>query len=484
MGHLGSQLSQRDGIGFAVLDKADTENPGHVVGWLTDPDFRVRAAQAMTPDGGAELRVRENTGSPWRHLATWAPEDNLCSGIAFTPEGTGIYLRDSRDANTMRLVEVDIATGTRKVVASDPHYDIGNVIIHPRTHELQAATFVKGRGQVHVLDPGIEQDIEVIRKIHHGDFFLLNRDSADKHWLIGFTTDDGPTPYYAYNRQTQKATFLFTDRPKLEQYTLAPMTSVVLKARDGLTLHGYLTLPVGVEAKNLPMVLNVHGGPWQRDVWGYDPEVQWLANRGYACLQVNFRGSTGYGKEFLNAGNREWGGKMHDDLIDAVHWAIKEGIADPERIGIYGWSYGGYAALVGAAFTPDVFACAIDGCGPSNIITLTNSIPPYWKPMRKLFDERVGNADTEEEFLKSRSPLFKADQIETPLLIIQGANDPRVKQAESERIVHALRSKGKAVEYIVFPDEGHDLTRPENRLKFCAAAEAFLAKHLGGRAEK
>jgi dipeptidyl aminopeptidase/acylaminoacyl peptidase len=231
------------------------------------------------------------------------------------------------------------------------------------------------------------------------------------------------------------------------------------------------------------MVLNVHGGPWARDLWGYDPEAQWLANRGYACLQVNYRGSTGYGKRFLNAGNREWGAKMHDDLVDAVGWAVENGIADPERVAIYGGSYGGYAALVGATFTPDLFRCAVDFVGPSNLITLIRGIPPYWKTLVAVFYERVGNPETEKEFLESRSPLFRVDQIKIPMLIAQGANDPRVKQAESEQIVAAMAEKGIDHEYLLFPDEGHGFAKPENRLKFYAAAERFLAKHLGGRSQ-
>ncbi len=462
----------------------DTENPGDVIEWLADPDLKIRGARAMTADGGAQLYVRESVNSPWRPLVTWGPEDNLCSGIGFTPDGKGVYLRDSRGADTVRLVQIDIPTGRQTVLASDSEYDLTSVIIHSRTHQVQAVNFLKERSHWQVLDLAIKKDVDAIQKVHTGDFFLLNRDSADKNWLIGFTTDEGPIPYYVYSRETQEAKFLFTSRPKLEQYMLAPMKPITFKARDGLTLHGYLTLPVATEPRNLPTVLRVHGGPWARDVWGYSPEAQWMANRGYACLEINFRGSTGYGKRFLNAGNRNWGAKMHDDLIDGVNWAIQEGIADTKRIAIYGGSYGGYAALAGAAFTPDVFVCAVDLCGPSNIVTLIKSIPPYWEPMRKLFDERVGNVDAEKEFLESRSPLFKADQIKIPLLIGQGANDPRVKQAESEQIVEALRSKGKPVEYIVFPDEGHGLARPENRLKFYAMAEVFLAKHLGGLAEK
>jgi dipeptidyl aminopeptidase/acylaminoacyl peptidase len=231
------------------------------------------------------------------------------------------------------------------------------------------------------------------------------------------------------------------------------------------------------------MVLDVHGGPWHRDVWGYDPEAQWLANRGYACLQINFRGSTGYGKAFLNAGNREWGGKMHDDLVDAVRWAIERGVADPNRVAVYGGSYGGYAALVGAAFTPGLFRCAVDIVGPSNLITFIETVPPYWSSYLEMLYHRVGHPITDREFLESRSPLSRAEEIRIPLLIAQGANDPRVKQSESEQIVAALRDKGIDHQYLLFPDEGHGFAKPENRLKFYQVAEGFLAKHLGGRAE-
>jgi enterochelin esterase-like enzyme len=299
--------------------------------------------------------------------------------------------------------------------------------------------------------------------------------------VVAYSADLTPTDYYLYDRKSQKLTHLFAARPELAKYKLAPMQPVTIRSRDGLELVCYLTLPVGVEPKNLPLVLMVHGGPWARDHWGYDSSAQWLANRGYAVLQVNYRGSSGFGKKFLHAGDREWAGKMHDDLIDAVNWAVKQGYADPKRVAIYGGSYGGYAALVGATFTPDVFRCAVDVVGPSNLITMWNSIPPYWEPYRKLIAQRVGE---DEAFLKSRSPLFKADQIKIPLLIAQGANDPRVKQAESEQIVEAVRKAGKPVEYLLFSDEGHGFARPENRLKFYGAMEQFLVKHLpGGRAE-
>ena len=286
-----------------------------------------------------------------------------------------------------------------------------------------------------------------------------------------------------YDRAAREATLLFTNQPKLESLPLAQMQPVSLPSRDGLTLRGYLSTPVGLAGDKPPAVLFVHGGPWGRDTWGFQPWVQWLANRGYAVLQVNFRGSAGYGKAFLNAGNREWAGKMHDDLIDAVRWVVDEGIADPKRVAIMGGSFGGYATLVGLTFTPDVFAAGVDIVGPSSLATLLRNIPPYWEPVRPMLTYRVGDVETEEEFLKSRSPLFFAERITRPLLIGQGANDPRVKQAESDQIVETMRKSGKPVEYVVYTDEGHGFARPENRLHFYARAEQFLARYLGGRAE-
>lgn len=459
------------------------ENPGTVAGWVADANLKVRGAQVMRQDGGFDLNIRDDESSPWKTVVTWGPDDNFSGPVGFTKDGKSIFLQDSRGANATRLVKLDIGSTKLAVLAEDPQYDVSNVLVHPKTYEVQAVSFLKERNEWLVLDKSVQDDFNAIKKVHPGDFFFNNRDQADKTWLVGFTADDGPVSYYAYSRDAKTATFLFYARPELTKYKLAKMMPVSYTSRDGLMVHGYLTFPVGMEPKNLPMVLNVHGGPWGRDTWGYNGEAQWFANRGYACLQINFRGSTGYGKQFVNAGNREWGAKMHNDLIDGVNWAIKQGYADPKRTAIYGGSYGGYAALVGAAFTPDVFACAVDIVGPSNIVTLIRSIPPYWSTYRKVFDVRVGNIDTEEEFLKSRSPLFKADQIKIPMLIAQGANDPRVKQAESEQIVNALKKAGKPVEYIVFPDEGHGFARPENRLKFYAAAESFLAKYIGGRAE-
>ena len=462
-----------------------TKNPGNIVGWVTDANFKVRGALAMAPDGSMHLQVRQNEESEWTEIVTWGPEDNQTSGpIGFTLDGQSIYLQDSRDYNAGRLVKMDIATGAITVIAEDPEYDVGSTMIHPDTREIQAVAFDRDRLEWSVLDDSIKADFEYIRGLHRGDFSVSSRDDADATWIVAFTVDNGPVPFYAYDRKTRTATFLFDNQPALNKYTLATMEPISFTSRDGLTIHGYLTLPPGEERKNLPLVLNVHGGPWARDDWGYRPDVQWFANRGYVCLQVNYRGSTGYGKAFMNAGNKEWGGKMHDDLVDAVNWAVERGIADPKKVSIFGGSYGGYAALVGATFTPDVFCCAVDIVGPSNIITLIQTIPPYWAPLVSIFHQRVGDPSTEEEFLKSRSPLFKVDQIKIPMLIGQGANDPRVKQAESEQIVEAMKSKGIPYEYMLFPDEGHGFAKPENRLKFYAAAEKFLAKYMGGRFEE
>jgi dipeptidyl aminopeptidase/acylaminoacyl peptidase len=460
------------------------KNPGNIMNWVTDAHFKVRGAVTALPDGGTELLVRDGEHSEWRKLVTWDADDSLTSGpIDFTLDGQAIYLQDSRNFNSGRLVKLNIAMGDITVIAEDPQYDVGNVIVHPDTHEVQAVAFNKDRNEWVVLDESILRDFGNIGGIQRGDFFIISRDNADTTWVVAFTVDNGPVKFYAYDRKIQKATFLFDNQPELNKYTLATMKPIIFTGRDGLTIHGYLTLPQGEQKTDLPMVLNVHGGPWGRDAWGYRPDAQWFANRGYACLQVNFRGSTGYGKNFVNAGDREWGRNMHNDLVDAVQWTIDKGIADPKKVAIFGGSYGGYAALVGATFTPDLFCCAVDIVGPSNLNTLIRTIPPYWSTFLATFHKRVGNPDTEEEFLNSRSPLFRVDQIKIPILIGQGANDPRVKEAESEQIVEVMKRKGIEYEYMLFPDEGHGFAKPENRLKFFAAAEKFLAKQLGGRYE-
>ena len=459
------------------------KNPGSVMGWVADADHRVRAALAATPKGGTELLVRDEPEDGWRSLLTWSPEDALTSApYGFTLDGQSLYLVDSRNSNTARLVRMTIASGEIVVLAEDPEYDVSGAVVHPDTKEIQMVAFTRARTDWVALDAAVEADLKEIAKLNPGDFELVSRTHGDDVWVVAYTEDNHPVSYYVYDRTQRRAEFLFYSRPALAQYALAHMEPISFEARDGLTIHGYLTLPPGTRGP-LPMVLNVHGGPWHRDTWGYDPESQWLANRGYACLQVNFRGSTGYGKRFLNAGDREWGGKMHDDLVDAVHFAVERGYADAERIAIYGGSYGGYAALVGATFTPDLFCCAVDIVGPSNLITFIETIPPYWSTYLEMLYDRVGEPAGDAEFLKSRSPLYRVDDIRIPMLIAQGANDPRVKQAESEQIVAVMREKGIEHEYLLFEDEGHGFAKPENRLKFYAAAERFLARQLGGRYE-
>ncbi|MDP9070880.1 MAG: S9 family peptidase [Actinomycetota bacterium] len=472
------QLDLRSGDLEKVAD-----NPG-LVDWVVDVDLRVRCGVAPTPDGGLAVMVRDTEGDEWRVLLAVGQEDAMTTQpVGFTADGSALYLISSKDANAGRLVRLDLAGGEPDVVAEDATYDVAAVIAHPDSRHIQMVGFQRERLQWQVLDPALADDAAAMADLHPGDLNVVGRDDADRVWLLAFTADDGPVSYYSFDRQSKEATFLFDHQPALSRYTLAPMEPFSYTARDGLTVHGYLTFPPGVERRRLPTVLNVHGGPWARDVWGFNPEAQWLANRGYLCVQVNFRGSTGYGKDFVNAGDREWGAKMHDDLVDAVAWVVDQGYADRERVAISGGSYGGYAALVGAAFTPDVFCCAVDIVGPSSIKTFIESIPPYWAPLVAVLHTRVGHPETEEDLLWSRSPLSRVGDIKIPLLIAQGANDPRVKQAESEQIVAALRAKGIEHEYLLFEDEGHGFAKPENRLRFFAAAERFLARHLGGRFE-
>ncbi len=464
----------------------DTENPGDVIGFVADAMFGIRMAQAATPDGGTEIRIREeaNSSSPWKSWKKVGP-DEILTFLGFAADGKSAYLRTSIGSDTSKVILESIETGESRVIASSPKTDATGFLIHPTKHLIQAVGFEPGRNEWVVVDPDVAGDFDAIAKLNDGDFSIVSRDTADATWLVAFTSDRGPLRYYAWDRASKKGTFLFVHQPKLEGLKLATMTPVTIPARDGLELNAYLTLPVGVQPKNLPMVLLVHGGPWARDSWGFNPVAQWFANRGYACLMVNFRGSTGYGKKHLYAGNKQWGLKMHDDLVDSVEWAVKTGVADPKKVAIFGGSYGGYAALAGVTFTPELFACAVDIVGPSNLKTLVQSIPPYWKPMRSTFDVRMGNIDDpkDAELLKAASPLFKADKIVRPLMIGQGANDPRVKQAESEQIVAAIeKAKGK-VTYVLYPDEGHGFRRPENNIDFNARAEAFLGKYLGGRVE-
>ena len=395
------------------------ENPGNIVGWIPDNDFNARAAQAATQDGGFELLVRDTDSDPFRTLVTWSPEENG-RPYSFTNDGQSLYIGDSRESNVTRLKTINIETGAETVIAQDARVDLGSIIVHPTKYHIQAVSFNYDRDRWQILDKDIEADLEALHKIGDGEFTIVARDRADKTWLLAFDSDIAPTKYYTYNRDTKKPEFMFSVHPDLEKYQFSQMKFVEIPTSDGLTLPCYLTLPAGVEPKNLPIVLNVHGGPWSRDEWGFNPEVQWMANRGWAVLQVNFRGSTGFGKAFVNAGNNQWGDKMQDDLTEAVQWAVKEGYADPSKVAIYGGSYGGYATLAGAAFTPELYACGVDIVGPSNIMTLIASVPPYWEPLLKLFHYRVGDPAVDSARLHAQSPLFSADKIRIPLLIGPG----------------------------------------------------------------
>ncbi len=463
-----------------------------------DDHFRLRHASSMNEKGGTEYVTNARAMTPaaepeWKPWFTVAMEDEMTtSPIGYSDDGQTAYLLDSRGRNTGALFAQDLATGKQSLLAEHPKADAGGVLSDPKTSAPQAVQFDYLRAEWTLLDKSLQGDVDYLKTVADGEWNVTSRTLDDRLWTVAFLVDNGPARTYFYDRAAKKATLLYVNNARLDGQPLVKMHPVVIKARDGMELVSYLTLPPGADAdgdgkpeRASPLVLNVHGGPWARDNWGFDPEAQWLANRGYAVLQVNFRGSTGFGKAHVNAGNREWAAKMHDDLLDARQWAIDQGVAEAKKTAVYGGSYGGYAALVAATFTPDVFACNVSVVGPSNINTLLSTIPPYWEPGLAMFAARVGDHRSEEgrKFLESRSPLSLVGKITRPLLIGQGANDPRVKQAESDQIVKAMNDKGIPVTYVLFPDEGHGFARPPNRLAFYAVAEAFLAQHLGGRVQ-
>jgi len=461
-------------------------------GFEVDDDFKVRLASNMTQDGDIEIFKPGEDGT-WKLFMKIKMEDAISARFAgFNKTNEEIYLVDSSDRNTAALYTLDLNSGWKSLAAEDARSDFNGAMIHPTEKNLLAVAFYYDKLQWKIIEPSIAEDMEYLANLESGEVRVVSSSLDFKIWIVAYTVDNGPTRYYYYDRSKKQAEFLFTDREKLDDMPLSRRIPVVITSRDGLDLLSYYTLPLGSDAdddglpdKPLPMVLNVHGGPWSRDFWGLDATHQWLANRGYAVLSVNFRGSTGFGKNFTNAGDLEWGRKMQDDLIDAVNWSIDQGIADPERIAIMGGSYGGYAVLAGLSLSPQLFACGVDIVGPSNLITLLQSVPPYWKPEIEQWTKRVGDYRTEEgrKLLQDRSPLNYAHRIERPLLIGQGANDPRVKQNESDQIVKAMQENGLPVTYVLYADEGHGFARPENRLSFYAIAEAFLAEYLGGRYE-
>jgi dipeptidyl aminopeptidase/acylaminoacyl peptidase len=458
----------------------------------TDHDFRVRFAYQIMPDGAGRLFQPDGAGG-WKDFQTVPYEDLLATRPrGFDKTGGVLFMSDSRGRNTAALTAVVVDTGEAKLIAENPKSDLGSVLFHPTEKTIEAVSFDYLRSEWQVIDPALADDFKYLRTVADGDFNIPSRSLDNQHWIVEYVMDNGPQRYYLYDRATRRASFLFTDRPALENRSLARMNPVVIKSRDGLDLVSYLSLPPwadrdedGRPSQPLPMVLLVHGGPNDRDHWGYNPEHQLLTNRGYAVLSVNFRYSLGFGKDFHNAGVRQWGAKMHDDLLDAVDWAVAQKIADPKRVGIMGASYGGYATLVGLTFTPERFACGVDMVGISNLVTWLNTLPAYWQPVIQAYKDRIGDHTTPEgrEFLLSRSPLNYVERIERPLLVVQGANDARVKKSESDQIVKALESKRIAVTYVVLPDEGHWDWRPENFLAVYAVVESFLARELGGRQE-
>ncbi len=460
--------------------------------FISDDNHKLRFANKSTGDGGTEIVQLSETGKIEPFLKIPAQDAMNTNTAGFDKTGNVLLMRDSRDRNTAALVALDLNSGATSVLAEDPRVDVGMLARHPTDNTVQAVLLNWQRREWKVLDDGVRVDFDILGKLEDSEFMIPSRTLDDQKWIVSCSVDNGPTRFYLYDRLSKKAQFLFSSQKDLEQYKLARMHPIVIRSRDEMELVSYLSLPPDSDPNNdgrpdrpVPMVLSVHGGPWGRDMWGYNATHQWLADRGYAVLSVNFRGSTGFGKAFVNAADHEWAGKMHDDLIDAVNWAVAEKIAQPDKIAIMGGSYGGYATLVGLTFTPKIFACGVDLVGPSSLVTLLNTVPPYWLPAIDRWKTRVGDHETEDgrAFLLSRSPLTRVDQISRPLLIGHGANDPRVKRSESDQIVKAMQQKQIPVTYVLYSDEGHGFARPPNRMSFNAVAEAFLAQHLGGRFE-
>jgi dipeptidyl aminopeptidase/acylaminoacyl peptidase len=466
------------------------QNTQEFTGFDTDLDLRPKLALKNLADGGEIFR---RSGGKWVSLLKFGQPDSLTTAtIAIEASGNTALMQSSVGRDKSALVRVDIGSGKQAVLGSSEQADVESVWTHPRTRAPQAYTVNYLKPEISVLDKALQKDVDLLTRELGDGFAIGNRTLDDNFWTVATNDALAPSSSYLYDRKAGKLTKLFDTRPALAKAPLVPMQSLELKARDGMTLVSYLSLPPGSDENGdgipenpVPLVLNVHGGPWGRDTYGFDNEHQWLANRGYAVLAVNFRASTGFGKAFVNAGDKEWGNKMHHDLLDAIDWAVKQKITTPDKVAIYGGSYGGYATLAGLTLTPDAFACGVDIVGPSNLQTLIGSIPPYWKAFYEEFATRIGDPRTEEgrKLLAERSPLTHAGQIKKPLLIAQGANDPRVKQAESDQIVKAMKEKNIPVTYVLYPDEGHGFARPENRTAFYAIAEGFLAQCLGGRYE-
>jgi dipeptidyl aminopeptidase/acylaminoacyl peptidase len=469
------------------------KNEGGYASVIADKQLNVRALAKARPDGGVDYYRMAGGAVEATPFVQVGLDDSLTTGpLGFTTDGKTLYWADSRERDTAALVAQDFATGANKVVAQDARADITSGLFDVRTGRLQVYDLERLRHEYVPLDASLGTDLKHLQKTVNGDFRVTGRSDQDDKWIVEVDPVTGPVSDWLYDRNSKRLVRLFDTRPELTGAPLVPMFAQEIKSRDGLNLVSYLSLPksadpngTGKAAHPVPLVLFVHGGPWARDRFGANPYHQWLANRGYAVLSVNYRGSTGFGKGFISKGNLQWGRKMHDDLLDAVDWAVNSGITTRDKVAIMGGSYGGYATLAGLTFTPSTFACGVDIVGPSNLFTLLQTIPPYWEAGKQQFYKRMGDPTTEEgrTLLKERSPLNFADRITKPLLIGQGANDPRVNVRESDQIVAAMDAKHIPVTYIVFPDEGHGFARPVNNIAFNAVAENFLASCLGGRAE-
>ena len=469
------------------LDLA-VENPGRQSGYLIDNAGQIRVTTQSTPTGASEILVRAKDGDPWRMLlSTPASED--VTPLRIAPDGRHLYVESNTGTvNLSRLLLLDLDTGKETLIESDPQneVDFGSAVFSDVTDSLIATTYIGDTVRIYPRSKKVAKLVADVRKLHDGTPNINSSTADEDKYIVSFNSPTDPGATYLYDAQTGKSKFLFRPRPWLKPAELSNVTPVLFTARDGLKIHGYLTTPRGVEAKNLPMVLLVHGGPWGRDNWGYQSEAQLLANRGYGVLQVNYRGSTGYGKDFYNAAVKEFAGKMHTDLLDGVNWAVQQGIANPKKVGIYGGSYGGYATLVGVTFSPDAFACGVDYVGPSSLVTLVESFPPYWRPfMEGSWYRFVGDPAKagERADMLARSPLSRVDSIRVPLLVVQGANDPRVTRLEADQLVAALRDRGVKVKYIVAPNEGHGFANPDNRLALYRSMEQFFGDCLGGRVQ-
>jgi len=462
-------------------------------GYLADEQLNLRLASKPRSDGGATyFRVKGGKVETTPLADIGLDDSQTTAPLTFTVDGKTLYWTDSRGRNTSALLAQDVASGKTTVVAEDARADIADALYDQHTGRVQAYSVNYLQQEYVPLSNDVKGDLEFLKKNTRGQFSVVSRTDADDKWLVAVDSVTAPPSAWLYERKTKHLTQLYVTRPELEGAPLVPMYPQEIKARDGLALVSYLTLPQASQAdgsghasKPVPLVLLVHGGPWARDGYGYNSTHQWLANRGYAVLSVNYRGSTGFGKQFISAGDLQWGRKMHDDLLDAVQWAVKSGVTTADKVAIMGGSYGGYATLAGMAFTPTTFACGVDIVGPSNLFTLLQTIPPYWEAGKQQFYKRMGDPTTEEgrALLKERSPLNFAGDIQRPLLIGQGANDPRVNVRESDQIVAEMAAKNIPVTYVLFPDEGHGFARPVNSIAFNAVAENFLGKCLDGRAE-